>query len=289
VTRNSTATHERYANTVRLFLADLTGKAKQPVTSVTSKDVDHFLTSRLKSGAAPKTAIVDLKTLNTAFRRAEAYGTILKNPVAAVRPPKGECSERDIFTHEEVQKLLAAAPSLEWQTLILLGYFVGARLGACVQMQWDNVHPEQGVVIYHQKKTGKKVIVPMHYHVIEHLNYMATFGTTGFLCPKLASKGSGGKHGLSEGFKRIVKKAGIDPMTVPGKGIRQFTKRTLHSLRHSFNSALANAGVPEEIRMKLTGHHSRPMNERYTHLQVATLKSAVGALPVFGAKPEKTG
>ena len=289
VTRNSPATHERYTITVRLFLSDLTGKTKQPVTTVTSKDVDHFLASRLKSGAAPKTAIVDLKTLNTAFSRAEAYGTILKNPVPAVRPPKEECSEREIFTHEEVQKLLGAATSLEWQTLILLGYFVGARLGDCVQMKWDNVYAEQGVVVYHQKKTGKKVIVPMHYHIIEHLNYLATFGTTGFLCPKLAGKGAGGKHGLSEGFKRIVKKAGIDPMTVPGKGLRQFTKRTFHSLRHSFNSALANAGVAEEIRMKLTGHQSRPMNERYTHLQVATLKSAVGTLPLFGAKPDKVG
>ena len=80
-----------------------------------------------------------------------------------MRPPREECSERDIFTHEEVQKLLAAAPSLEWQTLIILGYFIEARLGDCVRMQWDNVHPEPGVVIYHQKKTGKKVVVPMHY------------------------------------------------------------------------------------------------------------------------------
>jgi site-specific recombinase XerD len=160
VTRNNPATHERYANTVRLFLLDLTGNAKQPVTAVTSKDVDHFLTSRLKSGAAPKTAIVDLKTLNTAFRRAEAYGTILKNPVAAVRPPKEECSERDIFTYEEVQKILGAAPSLEWQTLILLGYFVGARLGDCVQMKWDNVYAEQGVVIYHQKRLAKRSLCP---------------------------------------------------------------------------------------------------------------------------------
>ena len=148
VTRNSPATDERYANTVRLFLLDLTGNTKQPVTAVTSKDVDHFLTSRLKSGAAPKTAIVDLKTLNTAFRRAEAYGTILKNPVAAVRPPKEECSEWDIFTHEE------------WQTLILLGYFVGARLGDCVQMKWDNVYAEQGVVIYHQKRLAKRSLCP---------------------------------------------------------------------------------------------------------------------------------
>jgi integrase len=153
-------------------------------------------------------------------------------------------------------------------------------------MKWDNVNPEHGAIIYVQQKTGKKVIVPMHFHVIEHLKYLSTFATTGFLCPNLAGKGSGGKHGLSEGFKRIVEKAGIDPMIVQGKGTRKFTKRTFHSLRHSFNSALANAGVAEEIRMKLTGHSSKAMNDRYTHLQVAALKTAVTSLPLFGAGQE---
>lgn len=209
--------------------------------------------------------------------------------MAAIRPPKAESSERDVFTPDEVKRLLEAAPSLEWQTLILLGYFIGARLGDCVSMKWDNVNPEHGAIIYVQQKTGKKVIVPMHFHVIEHLKYLSTFGTTGFLCPKLSGKGSGGKHGLSEGFKRIVKKAGIDPMTVQGKGVRNFTKRTFHSLRHSFNSALANAGVAEEIRMKLTGHSSPAMNERYTHLQVAALKKAVTSLPLFGASVDTGG
>jgi len=287
--RNSPATLERYRNTVKLFVASLNGRAKKPVTSVAPKDIEDFLTWRLNTGVAPKTAIIDLKTLNTAFRRAEAFGTILKNPVAAVRPPKAESSEREVFTSEEVRRLLEAAPSLEWQTLILLGYFIGARLGDCVQMKWDNVNPELGAIVYTQLKTGKKVVVPMHFHVIKHLNYLSTFKTTGFLCPNLAAKGSGGKHGLSEGFKRIVKKAGIDPMTVPGKGTRNFTKRTFHSLRHSFNSALANAGVAEEIRMKLTGHTSKPTNQRYTHLQMAALKTAVTALPMFGAQADAAG
>ena len=276
--RNSPATLERYTNTRDLFLKHLSARAKKPVTSVSSKDVEEFLTDRLESGVAPKTAIVDLKTLNTAFRRAEAYGIILKNPVSAVRPPKEECSERDVFTHEEVQNLLNVAPTVEWQTLIMMGYFLGARLRDCIHMKWENVHPDEGVIVYEQQKTGKKVVVPMHYHVIDHLNHLATFGTEGYLCPKLALKGPGGKHGLSEGFKRIVRKAGIDPMTVPGKGTRQFTKRTFHSLRHSFNSALANAGVAEEVRMKLTGHSSKAMNTKYTHLEVDTLKNAIAAL-----------
>lgn len=283
--RNSDATFERYSNSKRVFLMQLEGKSKKPVTSLTPKDFEDFLTWRLKSGAAPKTAIVDVKILNIAFRRAEAYGIILKNPVAAIKLPKEDCSERDVFTQEEVQRLINNSPSLEWQTLIIIGYFLGARLRDCVHMKWENVFPDQGVIIYHQQKTGKKVIVPMHFHVIEHLNFLSSFGTTGFLCPKLAAKGTGGKHGLSESFKRILNKAKVDPMTVEGKGIRKFSKRTFHSLRHSFNSVLANAGVADEIRMKLTGHSSKVMNTKYTHLEVNTLKNAMTNIPLFSQQP----
>jgi|SRR5579859_1344587 len=63
-----------------------------------------------------------------------------------------------------------------------------------------------------------------------------------YLCLKLAGKITAGRRGLSEVFKSIVKKAGLDPMIVPGKGIKRFSKRSFHSLRHSFNSALANSG-----------------------------------------------
>ena len=167
--RASASTQDRYKTTTKLFLAFLGDKAKKPITTITPRDAEGFMNSRLKAGFAPKTAIVDLKTINIAFRRAENYGVILKNPVAAVRPPKEVCSEREVFTHEEVQKLLGAAPSMDWQTLILLGYFTGARLWDCAQMSWENVKPDTGVIEYRQQKTDKKVTVPMHFNVIEHL------------------------------------------------------------------------------------------------------------------------
>ena len=284
--RNAPTTLERYENAVKWFLENLQGKAKKPISSVTPQDIENYLTWRLKSGVANKTAIVDLKIIKIAFRRAENHNTIDKNPVSAVRLPKEDSSEREVFTAEEIQKMLKAAPTLEWQTLIILGYFLGARLCDCVKRKWDNIFPAEGVISYQQQKTGKKVTVPMHFHVIEHLKYKATFGTTGFLCPNLAAKGSGGKHGLSEGFNRIVLKAGLDPMTIQGKGLRKFSRRTFHSLRHSFNSVMANAGVSDEIRRKLTGHKSPIENTRYTHFQIGILKDAVKAIPMFGTKSE---
>lgn len=287
--RSTPATVERYKHSVELFVASLGDKAQKPITAVTPRDIELFLNSRADAGVAPKTQIVDLKTINIAFRRAANHNVIAFNPVAAVQPPREVCSEREVFTTEEVQKMLKAAPTVEWQTLILLGYFLGARLSDCVRMKWENVNPDSGSIDYVQQKTGKKVSVPMHPNLLEHVHFISAFGIEGFLCPKLAAKAPGGRRGLSEGFKKIVVKAGLDPMTVKGKGIRNFSKRSFHSLRHSFNSALANAGVPEEVRMKLTGHATPVMNAQYTHLQTKTLKDAVTKMPLFeSAKPQNS-
>jgi integrase len=78
-----------------------------------------------------------------------------------------------------------------------------------------------------------------------------------------------------------VKRAKIDPKKIQGKGVQKFNRLTFHSLRHSFNSTLANAGVHQEIRMKLTGHSSVGMNDRYTHTAIKPLEDAMSNLPAF--------
>ena len=62
-------------------------------------------------------------------------------------------------------------------------------------------------------------------------------------------------------------------------GGRSVNALSFHSLRHTFNSILANAGVPEETRMALTGHTTRAMNQVYTHRQLQTYVDAVAMVP----------
>lgn len=59
----------------------------------------------------------------------------------------------------------------------------------------------------------------------------------------MSELGPGGRHELSEGFKRVARKAGVDTMPVQGGGKRMVARRTFHALRHSFTSGLLNAGV----------------------------------------------
>jgi hypothetical protein len=53
---------------------------------------------------------------------------------------------------------------------------------------------------------------------------------------------------------------------------------------------MAEAGVSQETRMKLTGHSSISINTKYTHLGNKQLEDAVAKLPVLLSyvEPEKT-
>ena len=80
--------------------------------------------------------------------------------------------------------------------------------------------------------------------------------------PGLAGKGPGGRHGLSESFKTIVRRAGISLQEVQGGGVRKLNKRTFHALRHSLVSALGQCrcggGIEnEDHRAQFSGGASR--------------------------------
>ncbi len=74
-----------------------------------------------------------------------------------------------------------------------------------------------------------------------------------------------------------------------GEWGRTINTLSFHSLRHSFNSIMANAGVAQEIRQKFTGHSSAEMNKRYTHHELAPLRAAIDAIPSVGLSTENRG
>jgi integrase len=75
-------------------------------------------------------------------------------------------------------------------------------------------------------------------------------------------------------------KAGIaGTVTRHTKHGRANNSLSFHSLRHSFNSAMANAGVAQEVHMKLTGHKTAEINTVYTHHELEQLRVAIASIP----------
>lgn len=278
----SAGTLARYRSVMERFQAHLGPRAKRVLNAILPGDVQAYATTRSRVVGAT-TVAADLKDLRAIFNAAVNLGLMDKSPIRGIRTAKGEAMTRDVFSPSQVSALLGVAKG-DWKTAILCGYFLGARLGDVVQLRWQDVKfPEgdTGTITYRQAKTGSAITIPLASNLQAHLQAISSDKPDGFLMPSLADRRPGGRNGLSGTFMRLVDEAGIDPQYVEAKG-KRFAKLSFHSLRHSFNSALANAGVSQDVRMKLTGHKTAAMNSHYTHTDLARLSEAVAKLPSVG-------
>ena len=268
----------RYEKTVSCFLESLGKKSESPLCSLTATDVQKFVTMRLKSGCAPSTVQVDGKALRGALNRAKREGLILSNPAEAVELPKRNSVTKAVFSAGEVEAIMQHAKG-EWQAVTMVGFYTGARLSECCRVAWEDIDMSMGLLSFPKTKQGRVHSVPLHPNLKSFLESLKIPDGGGYLSPKLEGVKTTGQRGLSESFKRIMRAAGVDDGMVEGSGKRRVSKRSFHSLRHTFNSILANAGVPQEVRMKLVGHTTASVNSGYTHHEVEMLGEAMKKLP----------
>jgi integrase len=274
-------TFPHYKKSVLAFLDSLGSRADKSLSSLSPSDIEKFRDARTKLGVSAVTIGQDVGLVRRALNTARKQAFILHNPAEGVDLPRASSHERLVFRADEVERLLAVAPP-DWKTAILLGYYAGLRLSDAVSLSWDKVELSEGVLSYTQGKTGKKVEVPIHHDLEEHLLSIARDDPRG-LCPTLAKCVTGGGRGLSNQFADLMGKANIDCYHVESSRNHKISLKSFHSLRHSFTSALANAGISADVRMKLTGHRSVDVHQRYTHMELEPLRQAIAALPTLRA------
>lgn len=253
------------------------GKDKdRALENFTGADLQKWYQSQLTEGRKPSTVNNNTKRLRAVFARAQAEGYCTRNPVDLVMKQHGGSHERETFSMEDIAAIirhLTRTQQDDWLTVFLVGLCTGQRLQDCAQAQWGQfrVQGKTRVWMLTQGKTKTAVAVP----IVEPLatNLKQRQQTAGPLAPSLAGTGSGGAMGLSNQFSRILTAAKIDrgkQAPAGGHAGNAWTGKTFHSLRHTTNSLLANAGVSDDVRRKILGHASTQMNAHYTHLEIAT-------------------
>ena len=65
---------------------------------------------------------------------------------------------------------------------------------------------------------------------------------------------------------------------------RKSVVASFHSLRHTFVSLSANAGVPLPVVQSIVGHCSTAMTRHYYHENLDALRSAVASIPEIGER-----
>ena len=279
----------KYKQIVNEFLAHIGKKADHLLRKITQTDIRSWRDALKRKGLAAPTVNHAIKILRMPFNTAHDVGHIEINPTKnAVRPLRDEAHDvsKDVFTPEQIAELIKAAPSEDWKGAILCGYYTGLRLRDVADLEWSAVDLDRRTITVTTRKTLRTVTMPIHSQFSAWLEKQTRGIGKAPVFPTLAGKSGGGKSGLSMAFKRIMERAKIKGRLLReanGAG-RSQSSLSFHSLRHSFNSAMANAGVLSEVRQKLTGHSSAKMNAQYTHHELEELRAAVSVIPSIGGK-----
>ena len=275
-------TKARYSGVCNSFFAFLVIRADRPLKDVSPVDIQSYVNHLKVTKSSDKTVALHLQALKSAFNYARKMQVLDNSPADPITVSVEHEIERELFTETEVKLLLDAANG-EWKTLLRIGYYTGLRLAKAATLKWDSVdRVERTIRVPKPGKRGRHAIIPVHNELIPHLEALAsTDRTDGYLMPALASADSGGKRGLSQHFKVIARRAGVDLREITRPNGHKFCKRSFHSLRHGVVSGLANSGVAPEQRMTITGHKTEKEHGRYTHLEIETLREAINKLPAI--------
>ena len=200
----------------------------------------------------------------------------------------------------------------EWYKLFLIGIYTGLRLGDCCRLDWTAINIAERVIQLIPSKTrrhahGRPITIPIHQTLGQALlageelrvkseesngdesSFSAPSTThqalstalSGPVLPVIAEMYRRSRWQISKTLAQIFKAANIvTSVRLDGRKNRT-PEATFHSLRHTFVSLAANAGVPLHIVQSIVGHESTAMTRHYYHERVDSLRKAVAAIPAF--------
>lgn len=219
-----------------------------------------------------------LKIVRVALNEAWRDGLVPENVAAKVRAVKTrKGSPRRPFTEGEIATLLASCDA-EWRAVVLMALYTGQRLNDVAVMRWQDI--EGGVLRIVTAKTDRPMTIPIMPAVIDALPERQSEA----LFPRLAMLSPMAR---SHAFRGVLERAGLvserptwtGPVGDGRKVLRNVSDLTFHCLRHTTNSWLKRAGIADGIVMAIVGHDSKAMSAHYTHIDVETMRLALGKLP----------
>jgi integrase len=191
----------------------------------------------------------ELERLGTAIEEAETFGI-----------PWAVDTSKPISKHLPKLANRRTKISLSAGAAVRLLLFTGCRLREILDLKWEYVDLERGVLFLPDSKSGRKTVI-LNAPAMTVLNGLERIGP--FVVP--GDNPESPRADLKRPWEAIIKRAGLS-------GIR------LHDLRHTYASFGAGGGLGLPIIGRLLGHSQVSTTARYAHLDNDPLRRASEAI-----------
>jgi len=245
---------------------------------LTTDLMDKYREKRKGEGRSDATANRELSILRTSFHNARKR-TPPKVLIVPYFPIVAETNIRKGFlTDEQYDKLRDELPA-ELKGLFVTGYITGLRRGEITAIQWPQVDFEAGLITLDkgETKNDEPRSVPILDGDMRDLLVAAK--------KERDEKWPSSPWVFSRGGERIIdfrwawdeacKRAGVPDLN-------------FHDLRRTAVRNMRRAGIPQVIRMKISGHKTDSMERRYNIVDSEDLQMAKELLQNRRRTPENT-
>jgi integrase len=219
---------ERYRLDLKGRLEKFSEDCKKDACNVTTADIQSWLDGlKLK----PQNYRNYRTVLHTLFRFAVARSYAADNPVEGVERVKVNGGDIEVFTPDEIARLLEAAREVapDFLPSVAIGAFAGLRSAEIERLEWSDIHlAEKFIVVGASKsKTASRRIVPIHDNLAAWLaDYSAREGKIW----------QGTSHVFHKRQKDIAAATRVEADEANGIKARKPVKWKGNGLRHSYAS-----------------------------------------------------
>ncbi len=266
------------ANTVASYMRDIRQyavwlKDEEDVELVEAQqlNISHYLAHLQEDGRSGATLSRNLASLKNFYGYLVSSGFLEKTPVADVTVDRGQKKLPSILTNREIELLLAQpacvdAKGIRDKAMLEMMYATGIRVSELIDLDVDDVLPEQGVVKCSSDKKSR--IIPLYPAALKAVVvYLKEVRSTMIANPeeKALFVNVSGVRMSRQGFWKILKHyqatAHIEKEITP------------HTLRHSFAVHLLENGADLGSLQELMGHSDISSTQVYTQMVNQKLKS----------------
>jgi integrase len=237
-------------------------------------DLENYQAKRKAAGASDGTVDKEITMVQTMINKAFDNDIVGGDTVKIFKRVKnllrrGANARDRILSLEEFHELMKNLP-LHTSAIVATGFYTGMRRGEILALTWDKVDLKNRVIRLQAEDTKDKE--PRSVPIVEELAAIletlprAIHDNHVFLY-----------KGKPVRDIRTALKDGCDKANI-AYGHKERSGFVFHDLRHSFNTHMRRAGVPESVIMKMTGHSTRQMFDRYNTVDMEDARQAVDQL-----------
>ncbi len=291
----------QYHTTFQEFL-HFVNKPQLAIRQISGQDAERFAQHLKKTGLAVNTHNRKIKRLRKIFATLSEFRDG-ENPFRTTLFRR-EREEQDLgvrrlaFSREQEKKIFEVLEDPQYDVLnkpeirviYYLGMYTGQRLKDCVLLRWSSIDLDRRRIWVKQFKTGKQVTIPIADQLFSALMEAKSWQSNDYVCPKVAERYNRiDKNGKNTGNNlvnldvlRVIRWTGIEPSIPVAGRKRKVTQYGFHSLRHTFASHCAEAGIPKAVLLSILGTDSEIADKYYTHIGEEAQLKAIEAVTGTG-------